>query len=86
MTSLGSVIFAFLAAGEFKSIEEAQDALCPPFQTFLPEPTEAARYDRLFKLFRDAYFALGTADAQAAAMGHILPQLQAIRRDAISGA
>ncbi len=29
VTSLGSAIFAFLAAGTFRSIEEAQDALCP---------------------------------------------------------
>jgi len=82
VTSLGSIIIAFLAAGDFQSIEEAQNALCPPFKTFTPEPTEAARYDRLFQLFRDAYFALGTADAQPASLGHILPELQAIRRDA----
>jgi L-ribulokinase len=82
VTSLGSVIIAFLAAGDFPSIQAAQNALCPPFRTYSPEPTEAARYDRLFKLFRDAYFALGTADAQPAALGHILPELQAIRRDA----
>jgi L-ribulokinase len=86
VTSLGSVIFAFLAAGEFKSIEEAQDALCPAFQTFTPEKTEAARYDRLFPLFRDAYFALGTPDAKPAALGRILPELQAIRRDATAAA
>jgi L-ribulokinase len=85
VTSLGSVIIAFLAAGDFKSIEEAQNALCPPFLAFLPEPAEAARYDRLFPLFRDAYFALGTADAQPAALGRILPELQAIRRDATAG-
>jgi L-ribulokinase len=82
VTSLGSVIIAFLAAGDFKSIEEAQNALCPPFKTFTPEPSEAARYDRLFKLFRDTYFALGTADAKPAALGCILPELQSIRRDA----
>ena len=82
VTSLGSVIIAFLAAGDFQSIEEAQNALCPPFKTFTPEPTEAARYDRLFTLFRDAYFALGTADAKPASLGHILPELQSIRRDA----
>jgi L-ribulokinase len=82
VTSLGSVIIAFLAAGDFASIQEAQDALCPPFQTYTPEPTEAARYDRLFTLFRDAYFALGTADAKAASLGHILPDLQAIRKEA----
>jgi L-ribulokinase len=58
--------------------------LCPPFRTFHPEPSEAARYDRLFKLFRDAYFALGSADAKPAALGCILPELQSIRRDAIA--
>ena len=30
-----------LAAGDFKSIAEAQDALCPPFKTFQPIATEA---------------------------------------------
>ena len=29
ITSLGSAIFAFLAAGTFATIEEAQRALCP---------------------------------------------------------
>ena len=84
VTSLGSVIFAFLAAGDFKTIEEAQDALCPEYKTFTPEKTEAARYDRLFELFRCAYFALGTADAKAVSLGKILPELQAIQRDAIA--
>jgi L-ribulokinase len=82
VTSLGSVIVAFLAAGDFPTIEAAQNALCPPFKTFLPEPAEATRYDRLFPLFRDAYFALGTPDAPPAALGRILPELQNIRRDA----
>jgi L-ribulokinase len=86
VTSLGSVIFAFLAAGDFKSIEEAQDALCPLFKTYTPDRTEAARYDRLFKLFHDAYFALGSANAEPAALGHILPELQVIRRDAVASA
>jgi L-ribulokinase len=86
VTSLGSVIIAFLAAGDFKTIEEAQDALCPPFKTFTPERTEAARYDRLFKLFNSAYFALGTADAKPASLGHILPELQAICREATAAA
>ena len=84
ITSLGSVIFAFLAAGDFKTIEEAQSALCPEFKTFTPEKTEAARYDRLFELFRCAYFALGTPDAKAVSLGKILPELMAIQRDAIA--
>jgi len=86
VTSLGSVIIAFLAAGDFATIKEAQNALCPAFKTFTPEPEEAARYDRLFQLFRAAYFALGTRDAAAVALGEILPELQAIQRDAIAAA
>jgi L-ribulokinase len=84
VTSLGSVIIAFLAAGDFATIEEAQDALCPPFAVFTPQADEAAMYDRLFPLFRDAYFALGSADAEAAKLGRILPELKNIQRDALA--
>jgi L-ribulokinase len=35
-TSLGSAIFAFPAAGEFKSVEEAQDAFCAPIEPSSP--------------------------------------------------
>jgi L-ribulokinase len=84
VTSLGSVIIAFLAAGDFASIEEAQDALCPPFKVFSPQPAEAATYDRLYPLFREAYFALGSPDAKPAALGRILPELQSIRRAVIA--
>jgi L-ribulokinase len=84
VTSLGSVIFAFLAAGDFPSIEAAQDALCPAFKVFSPEPAEAATYDRLYPLFRDAYFSLGSPDAPPAALGRILPELQAIRKQCLS--
>src|SRR6266700_3049971 len=34
VTSLGSAIFAFLAAGTFKTIEEAQDKICPPNRVY----------------------------------------------------
>jgi L-ribulokinase len=84
ITSLGSVIFAFLAAGDFGSIEEAQDALCPAFQIFQPDPVEVARYDRLYPLFRDAYFALGNPDGPPAFLGNILPALQAIRKETLA--
>ena len=80
ITSLGSVIFAFLAAGDFPTIEAAQDALCPPFLTFMPQPAQVALYDRLSPLFRDAYFALGTANAAPTPLGHILPELKSIQQ------
>ena len=59
VTSLGSAIFAFLAAGAFPSLEAAQKALCPPHQTYLPEPTSVEVYNQLFALYRKMYFSLG---------------------------
>lgn len=81
-TSLGSGIFALLAAGAYKSIEEAQAAVCLPLRTVEPNPAEAAVYEKLYKLYRDAYFALGTRDAAPAALGHVLPRLRAIAAEA----
>ncbi|NYF80250.1 ribulokinase [Granulicella arctica] len=83
VTSLGSVIFAFLAAGDFDSIKTAQDALCPPFKIFEPQPEQVQRYNRLYPLFRSAYFALGSADAEAVPLGRILPELRAIRKECL---
>jgi ribulose kinase len=42
VTSLGSAIFAFLAAGTFKTIEEAQDKICPPYRVYEPDRSERA--------------------------------------------
>jgi L-ribulokinase len=78
VTSLGSAIFAFLAAGICKTIEEAQDALCPAFEVIQPDARQAATCDRLFALYRDAYFALGRRDAEAACLGRLLPELRSI--------
>jgi L-ribulokinase len=71
VTSLGSAIFAFLAAGTFATIEDAQRALCPAWKTCDPDPAEAAVYEKLFAIFRKLYFALGEGDE--------LPGLRAIR-------
>src|SRR5580693_7783697 len=57
VTSLGSAIFAFLAAGTFQTIEEAQDKICPPHRVFEPQKSEQAAYDELFELFSRLYFA-----------------------------
>ncbi len=63
VTSLGSAIFAFLAAGAFPSLEAAQKALCPPHQTYLPEPTSVEVYNQLFALYRKLYFSLGSKES-----------------------
>ena len=78
VTSLGSAIFAFLAAGTFKTVEEAQDALCPSYKTVAPDPRSAAIYQELFPIYRRLYFALGRKDAEAIEMGGVLPALRRI--------
>ena len=77
-TSLGSGIFALLATGTFKSIEEAQSAMCLKHRTFLPEPAAVTVYEELFALYRRTYFALGSRDAEAAPLGEVLPRLKEI--------
>jgi L-ribulokinase len=78
ITSLGSAIFAFLAAGVFPTIEAAQAALCPPYRTVEPDPVDHEVYHRLYPLFRDLYFGLGTPGSAPLAIGGILPTLRAI--------
>ncbi len=77
-TSLGSGIFALLAAGAYKTVEEAQDAVCLPFRTVAPDPPSAAVYEQLYKHYREVYFALGKRDAAPAALGAVLPELRKI--------
>ena len=78
VTSLGSAIFAFMAAKAFPSIEDAQHALCPPYRVFEPEPESVAVYEQLYPLYRRLYFALGTKDSAPVASGDILPELRRI--------
>jgi L-ribulokinase len=84
VTSLGSAIFAFVAAGDYLSIQEAQDALCPSYATFSPQPEEVAAYDALYALFRKLYFSLGSPDSNAVKIGEVLPGLLKIAKAAQS--
>ena len=77
-TSLGSGIFALLAAGAYKTIEEAQAAVCLPLRTVQPDPRTATVYEQLYRLYRDVYFALGKRDAKPLALGQVLPELRKI--------
>jgi len=77
-TSLGSGIFALLAAGAYKTIEEAQAAVCLPLRTVEPDAKSAAVYEHLYRLYRDVYFALGTRNAEPKALGQVLPELRKI--------
>ena len=77
-TSLGSGIFALLAAKSFSTIEEAQAKMCLTYKTYTPQPHAHAIYDRLFTHYRNLYFAMGKRNAEAAAIGDVLPDLRKI--------
>ena len=77
-TSLGSGIFALLAAGAFKTVEEAQEKMCLKYKTYTPEPQAVAVYEKLFKHYHDVYFALGSRNAEPAKLGDVLPDLKKI--------
>jgi L-ribulokinase len=83
-TSLGSGIFALLAAGAFETIEEAQKAICLPYRTYIPQPAAVAVYNQLYQMYRKAYFALGRPAAEGVHLGMLLPELRRIASDARS--
>ncbi len=85
VTSLGSAIFAFLAAGAFKNVEAAQDALCPGYVTVAPTQAAVATYQELFPIYRQLYFAMGERGSKAIELGHVLPELRRIAARARGG-
>ena len=83
VTSLGSSIIAFLAAGVFESIEDAQRALCPKYRVIEPDPREHATYERLYAIYKSLYFALGDPSSEAVRIGAVLPTLRRIAADVV---
>src|SRR5438132_11338931 len=73
VVSLGSAVFAFLAAGTFKSVEEAQDKICPSHKVYEPDPAAQRVYDELYPLYRDLYFPLGEPGKNP--LANVLPKL-----------
>lgn len=76
VTSLGSAIMAFMAAGAFPSIEEAQQALCPRYRTVAPDAAESGIYEQLYPIYRNLYFAFGKPGSESIALGDVLPTLR----------
>lgn len=76
VTSLGSAIFAAMAAGAFRSIEDAQRALCPEHRVVEPDAAAARTYDELYPLYREIYFNFGTPGSKPASFGGVLPSLR----------
>ncbi|MDX1982845.1 MAG: ribulokinase [Bryobacteraceae bacterium] len=80
VTSLGSAIFAFLAAGTYPEVETAQRALCPSYRVIEPDPAQAAVCQRLYEIYRSLYFGFG--QGEGVSLADVLP---ALRRMAASG-
>jgi L-ribulokinase len=78
VTSLGSAIFAAMAAGAYPLIEEAQEALCPEHRIVEPEASSARVYEELYGIYRELYFGFGKPDSAATPVGRILPTLRRI--------
>ena len=85
VTSLGSAIFAFLAAGTFPTIEDAQDALCPGYLAVAPEESDTGTYQELYPLFRKLYFSFGARASRPIELGEVLPELRRIASRARGG-
>jgi L-ribulokinase len=78
ITSLGSALFAFMAAGTFKTLEAAQDALCPGYRVIEPRADSTRTYDQLYALYRELYFSMGDPKSPAIPVGAVLPRLREI--------
>ncbi len=73
VVSLGAAIFAFLAAGAFKTIEQAQDKICPPYTRYEPDKSEQRVYSDLYPLYSKLYFGFGQRGTDG--FGDVLPTL-----------
>jgi L-ribulokinase len=73
VVGVGSAIFAFLAAGTFKTVEEAQEKICPPHTVYEPDRSEQAVYEHLYGAYRRLYYEFG--DPAKGTFGDVLPLL-----------
>ena len=74
VTGLGAAIFAFLAAGVFSTIAEAQKQVCPRYTVFNPQPETKEIYDQLYECYRRIYFDFGQPRTDSC-FGDVLPKL-----------
>ncbi|HEY6852360.1 MAG TPA: ribulokinase [Terracidiphilus sp.] len=59
VTGLCAAAFAFLTAGIFTALQDAQQALCPPYKVYEPQAESQPVYEELFGCFKRVYLGLG---------------------------
>ena len=79
VTGIGSAIFAFLAAGAFQTIDEAQQKICPSHMVYEPQAETQDVYRELYELYRKIYFEFGKP-VEGSGFGNVLPKLIQIAR------
>jgi L-ribulokinase len=75
-TSIGSGIFAQLAAGIFGTVEEAQKKMCPGYRVYTQEREAVKTYEQLYQLYRDVYFAFGDESVPPVKLAGVLERLR----------
>src|SRR5215469_10670492 len=78
VTGLGSAIFAFMAAGAFPTIDEAQGKICPKHTVYEPQAETQDTYRELYDLYGKIYFEFG--NPASSQFGDVLPKLIQIAR------
>jgi L-ribulokinase len=79
--ALGSAIFGAVAAGAFRSVEEAQQAMTGTKEVvYEPEPLAAATYARLFTLYSQVHDAMAIPGSQSS-LGNVMKDLIEIRAE-----
>jgi len=77
--ALGAAIFGAVAAGEFKTVADAQAAVCGVRDAvYEPIPENQAAYAEMYKLYRQLHDAFGAAD-WSGKMTNVMKELIAIR-------
>jgi len=79
-TGLGAAMFAFVAAGTFQTIDEAQAALGPGYDVVEPDLAGAVTSEALFQQFRQLYFALGQSGSEPIAVDRVMPELRRLAK------
>jgi L-ribulokinase len=85
-TSIGSGIFAQLAAGIFGTVEEAQKKMCPGYRVYTPEAEAVKTYEQLYGLYKDVYFAFGDAETPPVKLAGVLEKLRQVAAKVRQGA
>ena len=66
-----------------RTVEEAQDKICPQYKVFQPQVSAKTVYDRLYAFYSKMYFAFGRPES--ADFGNLLPGLIQVSESAHAG-